>query len=88
MDSHVLNDGIIIDVHRNTVIDYFQSPEMPIYSVSSGMITPNGEILAFGIVSNVSVSRAVRFDEPAMRFDSIYAILNDEDYFKESMEET
>ena len=35
-DQFTLYDGIIIDAKNNTVLCYFQNPEMPLYSLCSG----------------------------------------------------
>ena len=78
-DGNVLHGGIIIDLRSRTETYRFEQPEMPLYSVCSGQITPEGEVLAFGVVSGDTISQAVRFDESVNRFQSLSTVLNKND---------
>ena len=84
--STVLYDGIIINVLKKTVVSSFSQPEMPLYSLCHGQITPKGEVLAFGVVNRDTFSRAVRFDESEKRFQPLSTIPNSETDFKDKME--
>ena len=77
-DGNVLYDGLIIDLKTKAVTHRFKQPQMPLYSVCSGQITPYGEVLAFGVVNKDTLSQAVRFDESENRFQSLSTILNKE----------
>ena len=81
----MLYDGIIFDSRKKSITSRFTQPEMPLYAMSSGQITQNSEVLAFGVVHRNTISRAVRFDESAKRFESLFTILNKANDFEKLM---
>ena len=80
-------DGIIIDSTRKSVICYFRQYEMPLYSLSPGQITPQGEVLAFGLVNKGTISRVVTFCESTKRFESLKTIFNKLNYTRSKIGE-
>ena len=60
---------------------------MPLYTVCNSQVTPQGEVLAFGVADQNSVSRAVRFDETAKQLKSLFTIHNDLDDLRRKIEE-
>ena len=63
MDYSTLSDGVIIDVAKKTVIKSLLQIEMPLYSLYSGQVTPQGQLVALGVADANTVSQVFKFDE-------------------------